>query len=183
MLEGPDVVNPELFLLFDALALSVAAAIMDVQQHRIANRLTYPAMLAGLLLRSFFFGWHGAVTALAGFFLAAGIIFIFYAVRAMGAGDLKLMAAIGAFTGPRNVLLVLVATAIAGGVLAVIYAVYRKRLTATLANVGSVMKFHALGGLRTHPQLNLDNPEALRMPYGLAIAAGTLYAFITAYLR
>jgi len=45
------------------------------------------------------------------------------------------------------------------------------------------MKFHAWGGLHAHPQFNLDNPAALRMPYGLAIAVGTLYTFLTATWR
>ena len=175
--------NPECLLLFDALAVAIAAAIMDVQQHRIPNWLTYPAIVAGVLLRSYLFGWWGLLTALGGCLLAGGIVFLFYAVRAMGAGDLKLLAAIGAIVGPRNVVPVLLATAVTGGVLAIFYAAYRGQMRATIANVGSVMRFHAWGGLQAHPELNLDNPVALRMPYGLAIAAGTLYTFVTATWR
>jgi len=74
-------------------------------------------------------------------------------------------------------------TALAGGVMALVYAAYRGRLWVTLSNVGAVMRFHASSGLRPHPEANLDNPEALRMPYGLAIAVGTLYAFGTAGWR
>ena len=169
--------NPDLFLLFDAFAVAVAAAILDVQQHRIPNWLTYPAMLAGVLLRSYFFGWRGAVTAVLGFCLTGGIIFVFFALRAIGAGDLKLLAAIGSLVGPHYATVTLLATAIAGGVLAIVYATYHGRLRSTFVNVGSVLKFHAWGGLQAHPKINLDNPEALRMPYGLAIAAGALYTF------
>ena len=93
--------NPDLFLLFDALAVATAAAVMDVQQHRIPNWLTYPVMLAGVLLRSYYFGWNGLLTAVGGCLLAGGIVFLFYAVRAMGAGDLKLLAALGSLAGPR----------------------------------------------------------------------------------
>ena len=175
--------NPDSFLLFDALAVATAAAVMDVQQHRIPNWLTYPGMLAGVLLRSYYFGWDGLLTALGGCLLAGGVVFVFYAVRAMGAGDLKLLAALGSLVGPRYAITILLATAIAGGVLALVYAATRGRTRETLTNVGSVMKFHAWGGLHAHPDINLDNPAALRMPYGLAIAAGTLYTFAVAIWR
>ena len=175
--------NAEQFLLFDGLAVAIAAAVVDVQQHRIPNWLTYPTMLGGLLLRSYCFGWSGLQTSLGGFLVAGGIVFLFYMVRAMGAGDLKLLAALGSLVGPSNVIIILLATGIAGGVLGLIYVIYRGRAKQTFANVGSVMKFHAWGGLQTHPELNLDNPVALRMPYGLAIAAGTLYAFIAAWWK
>jgi prepilin peptidase CpaA len=175
--------NPDLFLLFDALAVAVAAAVIDVQQRRIPNWLTYPAIGIGVLLRAYYFGWHGLLTALGGCLLAGGIVFFFYAVRAMGAGDLKLLAALGTMVGPGDALIILMATALAGGVMALIYAAYRGRLRGTLVNVGTVMKFHVSSGLKAHPEANLDNPDALRMPYGLAIAAGAFYAFVTAWWR
>jgi prepilin peptidase CpaA len=175
--------NPDLFLLFDALAVAIAAAIVDVQQHRIPNWLTYPVMVAGVLLRSISYGWHGLLTAVGGCLLAGGIVFVFYTLRAMGAGDLKLLAAIGSLVGPHCTINILLGTGIAGGVLALIYVVYRGRTRATISNVGAVLRFHAWAGLQAHPELNLDNPNTLRMPYGLAIAAGTLYAFITAWGR
>ena len=175
--------NTELFLLFDALAVAVAASVIDVQQRRIPNWLTYSAIVMGLLLRAYYFGWKGMLTAVSGCLLAGGIVLVFYAVRAMGAGDLKLLAAIGSLVGPHYTVIILLATAIAGGVLAIIYAAYRGRMRATFSNVGSVMKFHAWGGLQAHPELNLDNPDTLRLPYGLAIAAGTLYAFVTTCWR
>ena len=175
--------NWDTFLLFDALALAVAAAVLDVQHHRIPNWLTYPGMVLGILLRSLFFGWKGLSSAFAGCLLAGAIVFLFYAVRAMGAGDVKLLAAIGSIVGPSHVIVVLLATAICGGVLAIVYAIYSRRIGATLRNVGSVLQFHAASGMQAHPEFNLDNPSALRMPYGLAIAAGTLYAFLGTWWR
>jgi len=175
--------NPNLLLGVDALALAVVAAVIDVRQHRIPNWLTYPAIAMGVLLRWFFFGWRGLGSALAGCALAGGVVFLFYLVRAMGAGDVKLLAAIGSLVGPSNAVVVLAATAISGGVLALLYVVFRRRVGATLRNVGSVLTFHSWNGLKAHPELNLDNPSALRMPYGLAIATGTLYAFLTVWWR
>jgi Flp pilus assembly protein protease CpaA len=83
--------NRESFLLLAALFLAVAAAIIDVQQHRIPNRLTYPGIALGLAVRSVLFGWKGLATGAAGCLLAGGIMLFFYAVKAMGAGDVKLM--------------------------------------------------------------------------------------------
>ena len=77
----------------------------------------------------------------------------------------------------------LLTTALCGGVLAIVYAMCRRRIRATVMNLGVVLRFHAGAGLQAHPELNLDNPAALRMPYGLAIAAGTFYVFLTAWWR
>jgi len=175
--------NRDSYLLFLALAVALVAAVVDVREHRIPNWLTYSAIVLGLILRGVLSGWKGLLSALAGCLLAGGIMFLFYAVRAMGAGDVKLLAAIGALVGPRQAVAVLLATAIFGGVLAIAYALYRRRTLATLKNVASVLRFHAWAGFQSHPELNLDNPAALRMPYGLAIALGTLYTFLAIWWR
>jgi prepilin peptidase CpaA len=101
-----------------------------------------------------------------------------YAIRAMGGGDVKLLAAIGSLTGPQNALVILLATAIVGGVLAVFVALFHRRMLGTLKNLVCLMRFHAVRGLEAHPELNLANPSAVRLPYGLAIAGGTLYALL-----
>ncbi len=170
--------NPDLVLLSFSLALAAAAAVLDVQQHRIPNWLTYPGIISGVVLRGVLLGWKAAIGALAGCLLAGGVFLLFYAVHAMGAGDVKLAAAIGSWLGPGDAVVMLSATALCGGVLAIVYAVYRHRIRATVMNLGAVLRFHAWAGVRAHPELNLDNPVALRLPYGLAIAAGTLCAFL-----
>jgi len=171
------------YLLLVALLLAIVAAILDLQRHRIPNWLTYPGIALGFVLRGALLGWKGLATALAGLLLAGGVMFVFFMVRAMGAGDVKIMAAIGSIVGPRHAGIVLLATGICGGILAIAYALYRRRMMSTLKNVGSVLRFHAWAGVQAHPELNLDNPSALRMPYGLAIALGTLYAFTTVLWR
>ncbi len=175
--------NPNLLLGLDALLVAMVAAVIDVRRHRIPNWLTYSGIVMGLVLRWSFFGWRGLGSALAGCLLAGGIVFVFYLVRAMGAGDVKLLAALGSLVGPSEAVVLLAATAISGGVLALIYVVARRRVGATFKNIGSVLMFHSWSGLKAHPELNLDNPSALRMPYGLAIATGTLYAFLTTWWR
>jgi prepilin peptidase CpaA len=175
--------NRESILLCVALAVALVAAAIDLRQHRIPNWLTYPGILVGFALRGIFFGWKGLLSALIGCLVAGGVMLIFYAVRAMGAGDVKLLAAIGALTGPRQAFGVLIATAIFGGILAIIYAISKGRMVSTVKNVGSVLRFHAVSGMHSHPEVNLDNPAALRMPYGLAIALGTLYMCTSIWWR
>ena len=175
--------NP--YVVFPSIALAVAAiaAVTDVQRRRIPNWLTYPAVVLGVMLRGLLLGWKGMGSALAGCLLAGGVFLLFYLVRAMGAGDVKLAAAIGSLLGAADAVAMLLATAICGGVLAVAYALYRRRVRATLVNVAAALQFHAVAGFQAHPELNLDNPAALRMPYGLAMGAGTLYVFLTAWWR
>jgi prepilin peptidase CpaA len=158
-----------------AAAVTVYAAFTDVRERRIPNRLTYPAMVFGLGLQSALHGWKGLLLSAGGGLLFGGFFMLFYLVRGMGAGDVKLAAALGCLVGLDGSWRVMFATAVAGGVLAVVFMVASGRIVETLRNTLWVVGFHAQHGLQTHPTVNLDNPGAVRMPYGLAFAAGTLY--------
>ncbi|HEY2169024.1 MAG TPA: A24 family peptidase [Candidatus Angelobacter sp.] len=158
-----------------ASAVAVTAAMTDVRDRRIPNRLTYPAMIAGLVVQAAAHGWRGLLLSLAGGLIFGGLFLIFHLVRAMGAGDVKLAAALGCIIGPAGSWQVMFATAVAGGALAIVVMVFTGRVLKTLRSTLSVVGFHALHGLRTHPVVNLDNPAVVRLPYGLAFAAGTLY--------
>lgn len=158
-----------------ASAVAVTAAMTDVRDRRIPNRLTYPAMIAGLVVQAAVHGWRGLLLSLAGGLIFGGLFLFFHLVRAMGAGDVKLAAALGCIVGPAGSWQVMFATAVAGGALAIVVMVFTGRVLKTLRNTLAVVGFHAVHGLRTHPEVNLDNPSAVRLPYGLAFAAGTLY--------
>jgi prepilin peptidase CpaA len=160
-----------------ALLWAVVAAGLDVRQHRIPNWLTYSGMLTGLAVQLALFGWRGFFSGLTGGLFAGGIFLVFFVARAMGGGDVKLVTALGCFTGWPDTAYLLIAIALSGGVLALVHVVTRGRLWATVRNVGGVLKHHVTTGLRQHPEINLDNPRAARMPYGLAIAAGMAYWF------
>jgi len=158
-----------------ASTVAVTAAITDVRERRIPNRLTYPAMFAGLALQAAVHGWRGLLLGPGGALLFGGLFMIFHVVRAMGAGDVKLAAALGCIIGPAGSLQVMFATAMAGGALAIIVMVFTGRVAQTLRSTLAIVGFHVVHGLRTHPEVNLDNPAAVRLPYGLAFSAGTLY--------
>ena len=157
-----------------ASATAVAAAWVDVRERRIPNRLTYPAMLVGIAVQSALFGWNGLRSGTGGGLLFGGIFLLFYLIRAMGAGDVKLATALGCMVGFPAAFQVMYATALCGGALALIQMARSGRVGETMRNTLWVAGFHARHGLRVHPVVNLDNPSAARMPYGLAFAAGTL---------
>ena len=165
-----------------AVAVGISAAITDVTARRIPNRLTYSAIVGGLILQAALHGWQGLLLGGGGFLLFGGVFMLFYIVRAMGAGDVKLAAALGSIVGYSATLPVMYATAVAGGALAVLFMVLSGRVVETLRNTLWVSGFHLRRGLQVHPQINLDNPSGARMPYGLAFAAGTLYWAISAQL-
>jgi prepilin peptidase CpaA len=157
------------------MAVGVCAAITDVKARRIPNRLTYSAMVAGVGLHSVLQGWNGLLLSVEGGLVFGGVFLLFYLIRAMGAGDVKLAAAIGSIVGVSATFPVMLATAWAGAALAVCFMVLSGRVVETLRNTFWVTSFHLQHGLQVHPVVNLDNPAGGRMPYGLAFAAGTAY--------
>ncbi|HWR35682.1 MAG TPA: prepilin peptidase [Clostridia bacterium] len=168
----------ESLFMASALAIGITGAFADIRTRRIPNALTYTGMIAGIAVHTVMQGWSGLASALLGGLIAGGIFLVFFLLRVMGGGDLKLMTAIGCFAGPQNSLRAVLATAIAGGVIAIGYAIFRGRLRKMFSNMGDLIRFHAVAGAAVHPTLNLSNPEAMRFPYGTAIAAGALYSFL-----
>jgi prepilin peptidase CpaA len=171
------------YLAIGAMVSAGLAVVWDLRQGRIPNRLTYGSMALGFLLRVILGGGLGALDGLAAGLVGGGVFLLFFLVRGMGAGDVKLMTAIGIWSGLRQLVVILIVTAIAGGILAVGYVVVRRRGLSTLRNVGALLRFHVMAGLAPHPQINLENPQAVRIPYALAIAAGTFYAYGMMFLR
>lgn len=157
-----------------AVACALAGSVFDVKSRRIPNFITFPSMLLGLALHLALGGWQQLLTSLAAGLICGIVFLIFYIAGGMGAGDVKLMAAVGFIAGLPHVAYLLVLTALAGGVMAVALAVYRGRLQQTIMNVGALATHHSQEGLAPHPDLNVSNNETLRLPYGLAIAAGSL---------
>lgn len=159
------------------IALLVAAAVIDWRTYRIPNWLTVGGMLAGLLYNTISApSWPGGLlAALAG--LGAGLIVLLplYALRVMGAGDVKLMAAVGAFLGWPEILFAMVFSLIAGGAAALAFAVHRRALRRMASNVVDIVRFMvfaAEAGFRHHPMAGRTSIG--KLPYGCSIAAGTI---------
>jgi prepilin peptidase CpaA len=159
-----------------AVVFAGVASVHDVREARIPNKLTGPGILAGLLLHLTLggpkqLGWSLLAGVIAGF-----TFFLFYMAGGMGAGDVKLITAVGCIAGISSIKEVLLATVIIGGVFAVALALYRGKLRQTANNVVSLVAHHQANGLTAHPELNLSNKGTLRLPYALPIALGCLFA-------
>jgi prepilin peptidase CpaA len=158
-------------------ALLAAAAAIDWRTYRVPNWLTVGGMTFGLLYNGVAHGLgSGLLPALAG--LAAGLALLLplYALRIMGAGDVKLMAMVGAFLGISQIAQVVLCTFIAGGIAALVFAIWHRavrRMTANVADIAQSMAFAALVGVRPSPELS-RRPSIGKLPYAVSIAAGTI---------
>jgi len=157
------------------LVLCIVSAGFDLRSRRIPDFLTWPGLGVGLLLSYLGGGWYGVAGAAMAVVLLGGIFSMFAVVGGMGWGDAKLMAAVGALLGwPLTawsiVLYALLYSALAGGVLALVVAAWQHRLRA------------ALKATVTLPRRDKSKASGVTIPYGVAIAVGTIWAIAARYL-
>ncbi len=160
------------------LVLLLAAAVFDVLYRRIPNWLTVSGVVVGIAINTAIGPpVAGLVFSLAGLGVAFGIYVALYALRAMGAGDVKLMAAVGALVGWERWFGIFFVTALIGGVMALILVVARRRLKKTLFNVGFILS--EMKSLRpaylAKEELDVKNKKALGLPHGAVIAVSTVF--------
>jgi prepilin peptidase CpaA len=145
------------------------AGFTDWRSRRIPNWLTVCGLLLGIVVNSLTRGWPGARDSLLGASLGLALLLPFVLMRSLGAGDWKLVGALGAFLGPSHLITVLFATVLVAGLMALILVIWKRRMTQTLRNIAhmiaAVFSFHLPG-----PEVSLDNPEALKIPFGVAAA-------------
>jgi prepilin peptidase CpaA len=156
-----------------SLLCATIGAIYDVRSRRIPNFVTVPAIALGLLLHFILGGWTQFASAAAGGLICGAIFFVFYLAGGMGAGDVKLITAVGCVSGLSLVGYLLILTSLAGGVMAIGLILYRRRIRETILNMWALAVHHKTMGLTPHPEFNIRNARTLRLPYGLAIAAGS----------
>ncbi len=150
------------------------AVYTDCRWRLIKNHLTIPATALGLLLHILISGWSGLLFGLLGLAVGLALMMIPFTLGQMGGGDVKLMAAVGAFVGAYGALNVFLYTTLVGGLLAIGFAFGHKQASATLGRAWRLTK-----GMFTFRTLLSDKPETdpeqgITIPYGLAIAAGTV---------
>lgn len=167
------------FLMLGAATCAIIGAAYDMRSSRIPNWLTYGGLGLALTLRGIVGSWRAVGQGLAGMLIGGGIFFLFFLVRGMGAGDVKLMSAVSTWVGFHDALALVASTAIAGGILALIYMAFYGKFLRTIRNVGTLVWFHVKSGVRPHPELNLQGTRAIRIPYGVAIAIGTIYLLVS----
>jgi len=165
------------FAWWPTLIVVVLASITDLWRRRIPNWLVLPFLVAGLVASGWLHGRTGIGQSLAGAGLAILFCGVFYWLGGLGAGDLKLCAAIGAWIGPHQLFIAQVATGIVGGIWVLVWAMYAGFLTDLLKGSGELAFGWVGRGRLRDPEMTLDNPLRRNMPYAPAIAIGTLLSF------
>ena len=166
-----------------ALVCAGVAVYFDIRERRIPNRLTGLAAVAGLVLHGLSGQWSEFGSAVAAGCVMGCALLVFFLAGGMGAGDVKLAAALGCMMGMSGVKEMLVWTALSGAMLAIAMALLRGAARATLRNVWRIVAHHGEHGLAAHPELNLRNEATLRLPYAVPIAIGAAVAAIPSILR
>lgn len=156
-----------------AMILAAVAGYTDWRRRRIPNWLTVSGAIAGLAVNGIVGGWGGLKASLLGLGLGLLLLLPFVLLRSLGAGDWKLAGALGAVVGPSVLIDLLIGSIFVAGIMAFALVIYKRRLMQTLRNIGrmlgSMLQLHMPG-----PEVSLDNPESLKIPYGVALAFTTL---------
>ena len=163
---------PTLFVL-------AVATLTDLRSRRIPNWLVFPFLLMGFVVSCWLHGLHGLWQSLAGLAVGAFLFGVLSWMGGMGMGDVKLCAAIGVWIGPSQMLTALVLTGIAGGLMALCWAIAGGFTSEMLRNTGDLLFSWKGRRLGPHPEMVLDNPRSRKMPYAPAIAIGTLVSFFS----
>jgi prepilin peptidase CpaA len=159
--------------------LVATAAIFDIRFRRIPNWLVLAGIVAGLMWNVYSSGWPGLIRGAEGLGLGFVLYFPLYLLRARGAGDVKLLAAVGTITGPANCLWIFLLTAILGGLIALILLLFTGRVRKTFFNVGWIMRdlLHLRAPYQSSEELDVTTTKGMRLPHGAMIAVGAI-AFI-----
>jgi prepilin peptidase CpaA len=160
--------------------VTLLAAVVDFRAQKIPNWLTVPAFFVGLAVRTAISGWPGAKASLEGAGLALLLLLPLVLMRALGAGDWKLMGAVGALVGPVMFLFVLLGSVLVSGLMAMVEMMRTRRVKETFHNLVVLVQGFFSFGLRAHPEISLDNPALLKLPFGVAVAISTLACFCAA---
>ncbi|MDF0675606.1 MAG: A24 family peptidase [Nitrospira sp.] len=152
-------------------SLLITAIYTDLRWARIPNWLTFSAMGFGILVQAWMGGLHSALISLAGLGVGMGLFLLPYACRAIGAGDVKLMAAVGSMLGPFGALSVAALSVLVGGLYALGAMSYQWGLAAT----SKKLAFATYGAFMTGGTTGVGDLQLpFRLRYALAIGAGTL---------
>jgi len=156
-----------------ALGLVGLAAVTDLRSRRIPNVLTFGGAAVALVYHVVTNGLHGITYSAGGWAVGVGLFLPMFLLKGMGAGDVKLLGAVGAWLGAIGAVWAALFSVFAGGVLAIVVALAHGYLRQALVNVWGMLGFWRTTGVRPLTGLTLDDAVGPRLPYALAIAAGT----------
>jgi prepilin peptidase CpaA len=156
------------------IGVGVIACAFDLRTRRIPNALTFSAAVAGLAFHVVQAGAAGAQLAAGGWVVGLLLLLPYFALGGMGGGDVKLVAALGAWLGPAHAFWLAIYAGLAGGLIAVGVAITHGYLRTALRNVGSMFGYWSLAGIKAVPGLTLESSTAPRVAYAIPILVGTV---------
>lgn len=162
------------------IGIAVVAVAWDLKTRRIPNFLTFGAALAAFAVNAYLGGLTGAGWSIAGWLVGVTFFLPFFALGGMGAGDVKLLAALGAWLGPLTTVWLALFSLIAGGVMGLIVALGYGYLSQAFANIQWMFRFWRTEGPRPVPQVTLATHKGPRLAYAVPVFAGLM---VTLWLR
>jgi prepilin peptidase CpaA len=162
------------FVLGIALVISVFT---DIKKRKILNVVTFPTILFGIIYNAMTLGWQGLIFTGEGLLVGLGLLIFPYLLGGMGAGDVKLMGAIGSIMGATFVFYSFIYTALIGGIIALVLIIKKRGFWNSIRN----FFFHITFFRRNLGSINFNKghqPSSITFPYGVAIVLGTFCTLI-----
>jgi prepilin peptidase CpaA len=153
---------------------AAVACVTDLRARRIPNWLTFGSAALALGVHGALSGWAGAQHAGAGWIVGTLLFLPLFLLRGMGGGDVKLLAAFGAWLGPGEVLWLAAYTSMAGGVIGIAVALSHGYFTTMFRNLRTLARFWWLAGPRPLPSLTLERGSGPRLAYAVPMFVGAL---------
>lgn len=157
----------------------VVAAIIDGYKLKVPNWITFPMILSGWAMSALSFGFEGFAWSVVGTLVGLALLLPAYAIGGMGAGDVKLLAGVGAWVGGTTTLYAFITTAIVGGVMAVIMVLAKRAWSKHYTQFWII--WNEMATLRDPEKLSEIAAERKKsmmlLPYGIPIAIGTIAYF------
>ena len=163
-----------LFIVIIALLAPLAVIITyyDVRYRRIPNAFVLATLASGVIINTVYGGWRGALASLGGCAIAFMLMFVLHVFGAMGAGDVKLFAAVGSLVGAHMVLPTFLVVVLTGGALALLLMLHTGAVRATMHRVLQIL-VGLLPGWEL-PRFSVPTDRKHTIPYGVAITFGSL---------
>jgi prepilin peptidase CpaA len=156
------------------LLIGAVACVTDLRSRRIPNVLTFGGALAALAYHGVTAGFDGLLAAAAGWLAGVLIFLLPFALGGMGGGDVKLVAALGAWLGPSMTVWLALYTGVAGGVAALVVALFRGYLPTALRNIRMLLTHWRVVGLQPLTEVTLAGSRGPRLAYAVPIFIGTV---------
>jgi prepilin peptidase CpaA len=163
-----------------AIALAIVAAVWDLKSRRIPNFLTFGSALVAIVVHGYYGALPAAGWSLIGWLIGVAFFLPFFALGGMGAGDVKLLAAIGAWLGPGATVWVALFSLICGGVLGLAVALAYGYLTQAFSNILWMFQFWRSEGPKPVPEVTLATHKGPRLAYAVPVLAGLM---VTLWLK